>query len=200
MRSFRALAAATVLLMGTAVYAQETAGPGRVESSFIPGGGIFFLSTNDGPEFCAYQVGGTIALNVNRFVGFEGELGGALGVTQNLRIGNTVTSQKTPNMVGYSGNVVLSAPVWHRSVPYATAGIGGLTVFRRASLDLAGNETFPTASVGGGLKWYANALWGVRADYRFVGVRSETSQSAFFGQANRFGHRMYAGVIVNLVR
>jgi hypothetical protein len=200
MTSWLTLPAAALVLAGSTVFAQETAGPGKLETTFIPGGAIFFLSANNGPEFGSYHFGETVTFNINRFIGLEGEVGGALGITQDLRFGGSITSQKTPDMLGYSSNIVVSSPVHRRSAPYVTAGIGGLTMFARAGLDINGNETFLTGNAGGGIKWYANALWGVRADYRVMAVRSADSASAFFGRDNRFGQRFYGGVIVNLVR
>lgn len=200
MKLWLTLPAAVLLLAGTAAFAQETAGPGKLETTFIPGGAIFFFSANDGPEFGSYHIGDTVTFNINRFVGLEGEVGGALGVTQDLHFGESVTSQKTPDMLGYSSNLVVSGPVHRRLVPYVTTGLGGLTIFSRAGLDITRNETFLTGNAGGGVKWYANALWGLRADYRFMAVRSADSASAFFGHSDRFGQRFYGGVIVNLIR
>ena len=190
--------AAVFLLFVAAASAQEVAGPGRLESTFMPGGMIFFNATNSGPDFGSYQIGGTVTYNVNSIVGIEGEIGGMLGLTQNLRMGPTVTAEKTPDMLGYSTNLVVSAPMYGRFVPYGTAGGGGLTMFQRAGL--TNTETFLTGNTGGGFKWYANALWGLRVDYRFIAVRSAGSQAGFFGQQNRFGHRVYAGAVVNFVR
>ena len=95
---------------------------------------------------------------------------------------------------------MFSVPAHRHLVPYATTGIGGLTMFARSGLDIPRSETFLTGNAGGGVKWYANALWGVRVDYRFMAVRSADSSSTFFGQSNRFGQRFYGGVIVNLIR
>jgi hypothetical protein len=58
-----------------------------------------------------------------------------------------------------------------------------------------------TGNVGGGVKWYApNGRWGLRGDYRFVAVRSDTSAPVFFGQEDRYGHRVYGAVVINAVR
>jgi hypothetical protein len=80
-----------------------------------------------------------------------------------------------------------------------TAGIGGLTLFERATLGVDETETFLMGNVGGGLKWYAGR-WGLRADYRFVAVRGKDEAPAFWGQDTRYGHRVYAGVILNVAR
>ena len=39
--------------------------------------------------------------------------------------------------------------------------------------------------------------WGLRGDYRFIGVRSKNDAPAFFGQETRYGHRVYGAVLIN---
>ena len=70
----------------------------------------------------------------------------------------------------------------------------------RDTLGVDNSETFLTANVGGGLKWYRNDRWGLRGDYRFQAVRSKDSAPEFFGQNDRYGHRVYAAVVINAVR
>lgn len=184
-------------------YAQEqaTAGPGLVELSVIPGGGLFFTEDKDArePGFGNYDLGGALTVNINRYVGIEGEFSGALGVTQGLTAGGFSSDLKTPNMLNYSGNLVLSAPSRGGVVPYVTGGVGGLSLLETPEVGISKTETFLTGNVGGGLKWYAGR-WGLRADYRFIGVQSKDDAPAFFGQVTRYGHRVYGGVVVNLVR
>jgi outer membrane protein with beta-barrel domain len=195
----------TMLIGTTSAFAQETnAGPGTVEVTVIPGGGTFFTSVDSGtssPSFGNYTLGATLGYNVNRFVGFEGEFGGTLGITQDLVIGGLSSALKTPNMLNYSGNVVISAPASRSVVPYAAGGIGGLTMFSREALGITGTESFLTGNLGGGLKWYApSGRWGLRGDYRFQAVASKDDAPEFFGRETRYGHRVYAGVIINAVR
>ena len=190
-------------IIGTSqAYAQE-AGPaiGIVQLSIIPGGGVFFTEDADAnePGFGNYDLGGALTVNFNRFVGIEGEVAGGLGVKQGLQAGGFSSDLKTPNLVNYSGNLVLSAANRTSIVPYLTGGIGGLTLLETANLGINQAETFLTGNVGGGLKWYAGR-WGLRADYRFVGVQSKDDAPEFFGQVTRYGHRVYAGVIINLVQ
>jgi Outer membrane protein beta-barrel domain len=182
--------------------AQETAaGPGTVEITVIPGGGTFYTSSASGPSFGNYNLGGAVAYNVNRIVGIEGEIGGTLGIAQSLQFGGLTTSQKGPNQVNYSGNLVVSAPTGTSITPYVTGGIGGLTMLQQASLGVTSTETFLTGDVGGGLKWYApNGRWGLRGDYRFIAVRANDNASAFFGQETRYGHRVYGAVVINAVK
>src|SRR5580765_237902 len=145
-----------VLSLAVPSYAQETsAGPGVAEVTFIPGGGMFFVSGDTETSFGNYNLGGAFTYNVNRFVGLEGEMNGTLGITQSLMLGGSSVDQKTPNMFGYTGNIVISASARHGTVPYATGGIGGLTMYETSGLGIDGANTFFTGNVGGGVKWYA---------------------------------------------
>ncbi len=204
-RSFVALITVITLGIAAPTFAQtrdgSSSGPGRVEITIIPGGGTFFTEGKDsqGPSFGNYDLGGSATFNFNRWVGVEGEVSGALGISQSLDFsGTTQTDVKTPHLLNYSGNVIVNAargPV----VPYATAGVGALSLFERSGLGINDTETFLTTNVGGGLKWYSGR-WGLRGDYRFIAVRSKDDAPAFFGQETRYGHRVYGGVILNVVR
>jgi hypothetical protein len=182
--------------------AQETTpGPGRLEVTLVPGGGTFFTSSASEPAFGSYNLGAALTYNVNRIVGFEGDVGGSLGISQDLQFAGFTANQKGPNQLIYSGNVVISAPTRSSLVPYAAGGIGGLTNLQQVNLGITSNETFLTGDVGGGIKWYAaNGRWGLRGDYRFFAVRSNTDAAAFFGQDTRYGHRVYGAFVINAVR
>src|SRR5262245_15377844 len=203
MTRWMAVLLAVTGLVGTSqAYAQEvTPGPGRVEVSIIPAGGVFFTERTETqePSFGNYDLGGAVAVNFNRFVGVEGEVNGALGITQDLQFGGLTSSLKTPDILNYSGNVVVSAANRTSVVPYVTAGVGGLSVFKEAGLGINDNETFFTGNVGGGVKWYAGR-WGLRGDYRFIGVQSKDDAPAFFGSETRYGHRVYGAVLLNVAR
>jgi hypothetical protein len=184
------------------VYAQEaTPGPGAVQVTIIPGGATFFTEgkNSQGPSFGNYDLGAGLAVNFNRYVGIEGEVSGALGIAQDLQLGGATANLKTPNLLNYSGNLVLYAPNRSSVVPYVTGGIGGLSAFERPGLGINNTETFLTGNVGGGLNWYAGR-WGLRGDYRFVAVRAKDDAPDFFGQETRYGHRVYGGVILNVGR
>lgn len=192
---------AGVLLTAAQASAQEQpAGPGTIEVSVIPGGGTFFTSHDGAPSFGNYTLGGALTYNFNRIVGVEGEVGGSLGISQNLTFGGVAVDRKTPNLLNYAGNVVVHAPTRASVVPYITGGIGGLTVFDRASLGINATQTFLTGNVGGGVKWYANSRVGLRADYRFIALQGTDDAPAFFGTDTRYGHRISAGVVINAVR
>jgi Outer membrane protein beta-barrel domain len=198
-----AVAVAFASVLGASqAYAQESAaGPAPIVVTIIPGGATFFTEGKDtnGPSFGNYDLGGAVTVNFNRFVGVEGEVSGALGITQDLTFANGVSNLKTPNLLNYSGNLVVSAANRTSVVPYVTGGIGGLSVFEKQEIGIPATETFFTSNVGGGINWYAGR-WGLRGDYRFVAVRSKDDAPAFFGQETRYGHRVYGGVLLNVGR
>src|ERR671913_1065317 len=187
----------TVAAIGAAtpVFAQDAApGPGKVVITIIPGGATFFTEAEDnplGPSFGNYELGGSVAVNFNRYVGVEGEVSGALGVSQSLQIGAADIDERSPNLLNYSGNIVLSAPNRTSVVPYLTGGVGGLTMFERRVLTVDDAATFLTGNVGGGVSWHAGR-WGLRGDYRFIAVQSKDDAPAFFGREERYAHRVYA--------
>jgi hypothetical protein len=179
----------------------SSSGPGKVEASIIPGGGIFFTEGKDShaPSFGNYDVGGSLTVNVNRYVGIEGEVSGGLGVSQSLDVaGASLADTPTPHLLNYSGNLIVHVargPV----VPYVTGGVGGLSLFERADLGVNDTETFFTGNVGAGVKWYSGRF-GLRGDYRFIAVQSNDNAPAFFGQETRYGHRVYGGIVLNVAR
>ena len=203
MKRSLALVIATVAIVGAhRASAQDIApAPGTLEVGVIPAGGTFFTSKNGAPTFGDYTLGGTVTYNINRVVGIEGELGGSVGVAQDLAFGGSTSNLKTPNALTYAGNVVVSAPTHASVVPYVTGGVGGLTVFDRPALGIANTDSYLTGNVGGGVKWYApNGRWGVRGDYRFIALRGKDTGATFFGQDDRYGHRVYGSIIINAIR
>ena len=197
------LVAASGLIAGSSrAHAQEASpGPGRLEVSIIPAGGVFFTERTETaePSFGNYDLGGAVAVNFNRYVGVEGEVSGALGISQDFQFAGVAANQKTPNILNYSGNVVVSAANRSSVVPYVTGGIGGLSLFEKAALGISDTQTFLTGNVGAGVKWF-HGWWGLRGDYRFIAVRSKDDAPAFFGQETRYGHRVYGGVLLNVLR
>jgi Outer membrane protein beta-barrel domain len=201
-RSVALLVAALTIGGASRALAQEaTSGPGPVVVTIIPAGGTFFTEgkNNSGPSFGNYSLGGGVTFNINRYVGIEGEVTGALGVSQSLDFGGVTADRTTPNLLTYSGNVVVSAANHSHVVPYVTGGIGGLSLFEKPELGITGTESFLTGNVGGGVTWYAGR-WGLRGDYRFTAVQSKDDAPAFFGRETRYGHRVYAGLILNAGR
>jgi hypothetical protein len=202
-RLIAVLVAAVSVVGASEAYAQEStaAGPGPVVVTIIPGGATYFTEGKDtnGPSFGNYGLGGAVTVNFNRFVGVEGEVAGALGITQDLNLANGTSNLKTPNLLNYSGNLVVSAPNKTSVVPYVTAGVGGLSLFKKETLGINDTQTFFTSNVGGGVSWYAGR-WGLRGDYRFIALKSKDDAPAFFGQETRYGHRVYGGVLLNVGR
>ena len=159
-------------------------GPGAVVVTIIPGGGTFFTEGKDtqGPSFGNYDLGGGVAVNFNRYVGVEGEVSGALGVTQDLAVRRTDVEPARRRTCSTT-----AATSWSRRrtsssvVPYVTGGVGGLSLFEKASLGINDTETFFTGNVGGGVKWYAGR-WGLRGDYRFIARAVEGRRAASSGR------------------
>jgi hypothetical protein len=200
-----AVLAAVIGLAGAdRVDAQESApGPGIVVVTIIPGGATFFTEgKNTGvPSFSNYGLGAGVDWNFNRYVGIEGEVTGSLGITQDLQFAGATASRKTPNLLNYSGNIVVLAPNRSSVTPYATGGVGGLTLLETASLGIPSTDTFLTGNVGGGVKWFhSSGRWGLRGDYRFIAVQSKDDAPAFWGKEARYGHRVYGAVLINVVR
>jgi hypothetical protein len=202
-RSIVVFLAAAALFGANAAFAQETSnpGPGLVEVTAIPGGGTFFTSKDNSPEFGDYTLGGTVAYNINRIIGIEGEVGANIGVDQSLDFGGVNEDRKSPTMLNYTGNIVVSVPTRSSVVPYATGGVGGMSMFEREELGINDTETFLTGNAGGGVKWYAaSGKWGLRGDYRFMVVKSKDDAPAFLGAETRYGHRVYGGVVITAFR
>jgi len=192
-----------VLVAATPALAQNAAaGPGKVVITVIPAGATFFTEADDNPDsgsFGSYDLGGAVALNFSRYVGLEGEVSGSIGVSQLIERRSSTFDGRSPNTLNFNGNLVLSAPNKTSIVPYVTGGVGGLTMFERSGLIAGDAQTFFTGNVGAGVSWYAGR-WGLRGDYRFIAVQSKDDAPPFFGREERFGHRIYAGVLLNVAR
>ena len=203
-RKVVAVLAGVLLFAAAGAYAQErVGGAGRVEIGAFPGGGMFFMKTTNGnePAFGNYALGGSFTVNANRFVGVEGEGGGTLGVHQAFTFGERAyTNQRSPNTWMYHGNVVVNPAGSDRPlVPYATAGLGGLTLCpcgdARDTLGITTYKTYLTGNVGGGLKYFATPHVGFRGDYRLFVVRNNSTAPLFFGNETRYGHRVQGGLV-----
>ena len=124
-------------------YAQEgPAGAGRAEITFIPAGAVLFTENKDAsaPSFSNYQFGGGVTYNINRFIGVEGEVTSSIGISQSLDFGYPSTV-RTPDVLNYTGNVVVSLANGSSVVPYVTGGVGGLSLFSREAFGINETET-----------------------------------------------------------
>ncbi len=190
-----------LIVSAAPVRAQEgPAGAGRAEITFIPAGAVMFTENSDAsaPGFSNYQLGGGFTYNLNRFLGVEGEVASSIGLSQSLDFGYPSTV-RTPDVLNYSGNLVVSVPNGSSVVPYVTGGVGGLSLFSREAFGIDQTETLFSTNIGGGVKWYAGR-WGLRGDYRFLAVPSKDETSPFFGNEARYGHRVYGAVMLNVGR
>jgi hypothetical protein len=202
-RLLRVLLAVVAIGGASTAFAQESApGPGTFVVTIIPAGATFFTEAKDsafGSSFGNYDLGGSLAVHFNRFLALEGEVSGGFGITQTLQLASGAVKERSPNLLNYSASLVVSAPTGTSVVPYVVGGVGGLSLFERPELSVDGNQTFLTGNVGGGVSWYAGR-WGLRGDYRFIAVQSGNDAPAFFGQEDRYAHRVYGGVLLNVGR
>ena len=207
-RRLATLLVAVSVVSAANAWAQESAPrQAAIEVSVIPGGATFFLDGSETAEtsFTNYDLGGVLTINLNRYFGIEGEVGTSLGLSQKLTLAGVPQDLKSPNLLHHTGNLVVYAPTGAALVPFVTAGVGGVTIFDRAALFIPETRTYLAGNVGGGVKWYGSR-WGIRADYRFLMVRSEEFVPApnvrlrppFFGRETRYGHRMFGGVILKI--
>jgi hypothetical protein len=201
------MAAIALLAIGTAAYGQERTdvGAGRFEVAAFPGGGLFFTgsSNQQEPAFGTYALGASLTVHVNRFIGFEGEFGNAVGTHQSMTFqGRTLRDQRAPCLYAYTGNVVLH-PIGNnrRVAPYAAGGLGGITLLDNtdtSTIGVTGKTNYLAGNVGGGVKWFAHRYVGLRGDYRLVMVNDRSTAPEFFGRREvRYGHRIYGGLIFN---
>lgn len=204
--TFTALAG--LLAFGSPSYAQEGAQPGQLELLINPVGVMYWTEGSDddgGPDFAQYNTAVSGTWNFHPRLGVEGEAAFGIGVEQRLvasAFNRVSTGDITPpSSLVYTGNVLYYPATFNRSlVPYATGGAGAMTLLDRAGLTDE-NQTFFTANVGGGVKWFFTERLGIRGDYRFFWVNSEDEGPAFFGRDDdRYGHRIAGGVVLNLVR
>jgi opacity protein-like surface antigen len=194
---------ATLVCAGP-VSAQESAPrAGGVVVIVIPGGATFFTQSQSGkePGFTNYGPAGDVEVYLSRYVSVEGEVSGGIGVSQELQGASGTSHRTSPNLVTYSGNVVVTAPSNGALAPYLTIGGGGLTLLRTSALGIADSKTFLTSNVGAGVKWFsATSRWGVRADYRFIVLRADDQAPAFFGRETRYANRASGALLVNVGR
>jgi opacity protein-like surface antigen len=204
-RVWLAVIAAIALVPGAAA-AQEVAGAERIEiGSAIFGGGMLFVASDTAsqPVSHSYTLGLAMTANVNRWVGIEGDIGAALGRQEAHALYGVVptnSNQDTPNVLMYGGNVLFNPWASDRPiVPYVSAGLGALTTFTRpdgSAFGLAGNRTFLTGSVGGGVRYFPIRHWGVRADYRFLGIRQGNAAAPAGDRVVRSAHRVYGALVL----
>jgi hypothetical protein len=179
-------------LMGSTTVQAQTP---RVDVTLYPSGHLLAVEgkTDGQPGFRNNAPTAGIAVNLSSYIAIEGEFTGAFGVTQNL---DALGNGKTPSMIGYSGNLVANLAPRHMVQPYLAVGVGGMRMFARESLGVSQAENLETANAGGGIK-VMFGQWGLRADYRFMGIDVMGDHaSSFIGTDVRHAHRISAGFVV----
>ena len=140
---------ATVTLFGAVpARAQEaTPGPGLVEVSIIPGGFVFFTEDTDTnePSFGNYDLGGAVAINLSRFVGFEGEVNGDKGTSQAL-LDRAEGLDAPDDIKGAQQQVVLSFELRHDALEGIAAQLKGLSAGGKEA-DKAGKAIYTQMKV-----------------------------------------------------
>jgi hypothetical protein len=194
---------------GASAFAQEVEQPQAVvEVIIIPGGATIFQQGDETgePAFTNFGVGGAVTFNFRRHFAAEAEVLTSLGIPQNLEFATFQQDTRTPNILQYTGNLMVYVPTRSAVVPFVIGGVGALTMFERETLVIPETRTFLAGNVGGGAKWYAGR-WGVRADYRFLVVRDREPdplgpgvrpRAEFFGKEMRYGHRVYGALVLNV--
>jgi hypothetical protein len=166
----------------------------RVELSFFPSGHMVATEGKSAePGFKNFTPGAAVAVNLTSYLAAEAEFAGALGLTQDL---TSIGRQKSPSMISYSGNLVANLAPRRTVQPYLAVGVGGLQMFKSSALGIGHGEAFEAANAGGGIK-VMFGRWGIRGDYRFIGLSSrDEDASAFIGSDVRHAHRFQVGFVL----
>ena len=155
--------------VASSAHAQSTAHPPLLEFTISPARAVHFAESGAEPDFGSYGLGAAITVNLSRFIGVEGEVGGSVRGPETLQMRTASgLESRARDLLDYNGNLVLSARSRSSIVPYATAGVGALVLFTRGGLAHRQAQTYFAGNVGGGVKWLArNRRWGLRTDYDF---------------------------------
>jgi hypothetical protein len=189
--------------MTAAAQSTATAYPlsSRVQITIYPVGGLFATEGDQAgqPAFGNFNPSAALTVQLTRFVAVEGEIGGGIGIEQDLDYtGGTFGTATPPSMLNYSGNLVVNlwrpeAPV----VPYVAGGLGAVTLFDEPSFGLADTEHYFAANLGAGLKAMFGR-WGLRGDYRLFAIDPGDAPPDFLGTNTRYAHRVTGGVVISL--
>lgn len=173
----------------------------RVQITLYPVGGLFATEgeSSGQPAFGNFSPSAAVTVQLTRFVAVEGEIGGGIGIEQDLDYaGGTFGSATPPSMMNYSGNLVVN--LWRpesRVVPYVAGGAGAVTLFDEPAFGLTDTSSYFAANVGAGLKAMFGR-WGLRGDYRLLAIDPGETPPDFLGTDTRYAHRVTAGVVITL--
>jgi len=183
---------ASTALAGTA-HAQGLAS--RFQVSLFPNSHLAATSgdTAEQPRFRTYTPGGSLTFAITPHLGVEGDISGSRGTVQSLGL---FGRQQSPAMTAVTVNLVADLAPRRLVQPYVTVGVGSIHLFKRAALGMEHGETLDSANIGAGAKIMFRG-WGLRADYRYVGMDSTAlSRSSFFGETTRHAHRVAMGIVL----
>lgn len=173
----------------------------RVAITLYPVGGLFATEGEapGQPSFGDFSPSAALAVRLTRFVSLEAELGGGVGLEQDLDFeGGSLGTVSSPSMLNYSGNLVVNLfNPEARVVPYVAGGLGAITLFDEPSLGLEDTEHYFAANLGAGITAMFGR-WGLRGDYRLYAVDPGDAAPGFLGADTRYAHRVTAGLVVSL--
>ncbi len=192
----RRIVAATLFLMAAAGPAAAQTQGSRFQVSLNPSSRLITTAGKDEavqPRFKTYLPSASVRMALGRRFALEGDLIGSRGSWQTM---NGLGRRRSPALVGASLNGLVTLVPGGRVQPYVTAGLGVMHLFKRAELGMQAAELLESANAGGGVAVMFDK-WGVRADYRFVGMDSTAEAgSAFFGAGTRYAHRVSVGLMI----
>ena len=169
-------------------YAQETTpGPGKAEVTIIPEDGRSLRRRDRSQASGTTTLAARSPTTSRGWCGVEGEVGGSLGVKQDLDMLVGTVNEKTPNMLSYIGNVIVNLPGHSVDCPRNRRRRRAHAVPARASGSLQ-QRYVPDRERG----WRREvgprrtAAGGIRGDYRFQVTQSKTNAPEFF----RAGHQI----------
>ena len=186
-----------------AAQSSETERPvsSRVQVTFYPVGGLFATEGDRAgqPSFGSYSPSTALTFQLTRFLAVEGEIGGGVGIEQELNYsGGTFGTATPPSMLNYSGNLVLGlAPSDRAVVPYLAGGVGAVTLLEKRAFGLQDTSSYLAGNLGAGLKAMFGR-WGLRADYRLFAIDPGDAPPEFVGTNTRYAHRATVGVVIAL--
>jgi opacity protein-like surface antigen len=169
--------------------------PSRFQVSLYPSSRVIATrgDSDAQPTFKSYTPGGSLTVAFTPYFAVEGDVSASRGNVQAL---GPLGRMRSPALFAATANAVVTLAPHRRVQPYLTVGVGAIQLFKRAELGMTHGETLESANAGGGVKVMFRG-WGVRVDYRYVGMDSTSEQrSTFFGPTTRHAHRVAVGLII----
>jgi opacity protein-like surface antigen len=167
----------------------------RVQVSLFPSSRMVATkgTSVDQPKFKTYTPGASVTVGFGRYFSLEGDVSGSRG---NVQLLGNLGRRRSPAVLAGALNATVGLLPGKRLQPYVTAGLGAMRLFQREELGMQHGEMLQSANVGGGVKLMFDG-WGVRAEYRYVGMDSTAEErSTFFGPDTRKAHRLAVGLVI----